>query len=93
MSVMQYPDLTKLSIANESDVKTYLNWLAKNHLTYHLDDRLDDVLWNEGIGKPPTDADLEEMKRLDVEMWRVTDPWLLFEKDRELWRAYSGQEG
>lgn len=91
MSVMHHPELASMKIASESDAKTYLGWLAKNNLNYHLDDCLDDIIWN-GTVKKPTESDIDEMKRLGVEMWLVTNPWLLFEWDRDLWKYYTGQE-
>lgn len=91
MSIMHHPELALMKITSESDVNTYLGWLAKNNLSYHLDDCLNEIIWN-GAVKKPTETDIDEMKRLDVEMWLVTDPWLLFERDNDLWKSYTGQE-
>jgi hypothetical protein len=91
MNATHYPELARMKIASDEDTRAYLTWLARHDLSYHLDDNLDEIIWGDPE-KKPTSEDVEEMKRLDVEMWRAGDPWRLLEDDRELWKLYTGRE-
>ena len=86
---MNYPELKNFRIECKDDVKTYLKWLVKNRLDYHLDDSPEDIVWNAAV-KQPDKQDIKEMRRLTDAMWSVCNPWELFDEDEALWNLYRG---
>lgn len=90
---MNYPELKGMRIGNEEEFKRYVRWLVGNDLAYHLDDMPRDIVWGgRGPRGQPTPADLGEMVRLRQEMFGAVDPWGVLERDRGLWKLYSGRE-
>jgi hypothetical protein len=78
--------LASLRIESEDDAVKYIEWLADRKRQYHFDDSPSDIIW--GDSAQPGKEDLAQMVRLHEELWKVADPWELFDKNDALWRLY-----
>ena len=53
------------------DARVYLSHLIEARLMYHLDDDVDNILWDKNVSK----SLLGLIKKRDKELWDVGNPW------------------
>lgn len=70
------------------DVKAYLWELARVDACYHLDDDPKDIIWNVEIDG----FTLSNIAANDAAIWKVCNPWTIFDTDEKLWEAWNNDK-
>jgi hypothetical protein len=76
--MMNYPLLSVVRPMNKKQAEVVLRYLKSIGLLWHMEDHPEDIIWN-GVDIKPTRKDIENLRRIQNDIWEICCPFELLD--------------